>query len=125
MPQIKPLAVSNGTSTVTYTPGGSSATSTLFVNRGQTLGSISKVTSDHPTASPGANQRQRLVLNKRKEVTVDGIVQQQEIGVYDLGIVNSPNGSTRAERVAALTEFRNLLSDADVVASIVDNEAWY
>lgn len=125
MPQIKPLAVSNGTSTVTYTPGGSSATSTLFVNRGQTLGSISKVTSDHPTASPGANQRQRLVLNKRKEVTVDGIVQQQEIGVYDLGIVNSPNGSTRDERVAALTEFRNLLSDADVVASIVDNEAWY
>lgn len=125
MPQIKPIVVNNGTSDVTYSPGGSSATSTLFVNRGSTLAGVSKITSDHPTANPGANQRQRLVLNKRKEITVDGIVQLVEIGVYDLGIVNSPTGSTRAERLAALTEFRDLLADPDVEASIVDNEAWF
>lgn len=125
MPQIKTITVNNGTSDVPYTPAGSSATSTLFVNRGTTLSGVSKISSNHPTANPGANQRQSLVLNKRKEVTVEGIVQQLEIGVYDLGIVNSPTNSTRAERLAALTEFRDLLSDPDIEASIVDNEAFY
>ena len=125
MPQIKTLVVNNGSADVTYTPAGSDANSTVFVNRGNTLRGISRITTSITPAALVANvQRSLLKLDKKKEVTVDNTVVVQDISLYSLGIVL--NGTTgRDERLAALREFISLLNDPDVQKYIVDHESFF
>lgn len=125
MPQIKTLVVNNGSADVTYTPAGSDANSTVFVNRGNTLRGISRITTSITPAALVANvQRSLLKLDKKKEVTVDNTVVVQDVSLYSLGIVL--NGTTgRDERLAALREFISLLNDPDVQKYIVDHESFF
>lgn len=125
MPQIKTLVVNNGSVDVSYTPAGSDANSTVFVNRGNTLRGISRVTTSITPATSVANvQRSMLKFDKKKEVTVDNIVVVQDVSLYSLGIVL--NGTTaRNERLAALQEFISLLNDPDVKNYIVDHESFF
>lgn len=125
MPQIKTLVVNNGSADVTYTPAGSDANSTVFVNRGNTLRGISRITTSITPAALVANvQRSLLKLDKKKEVTVDNTVVVQDVSLYSLGIVL--NGTTgRDERLAALREFISLLNDPDIQKYIVDHESFF
>ena len=125
MPQIKTLVVNNGSADVTYTPAGSDANSTVFVNRGNTLRGISRISTSITPAALVANvQRSLLKLDKKKEVTVDNTVVVQDVSLYSLGIVL--NGTTgRDERLAALREFISLLNDPDVQKYIVDHESFF
>ena len=125
MPQINTLVVNNGSADVTYTPAGSDANSTVFVNRGNTLRGISRITTSIIPAALVANvQRSLLKLDKKKEVTVDNTVVVQDVSLYSLGIVL--NGTTgRDERLAALREFISLLNDPDVQKYIVDHESFF
>lgn len=125
MPQIKTLVVNNGSVDVNYTPAGSDANSTVFVNRGSTLRGISRITTSITPAALAANvQRSMLKFDKKKEVTVDNIVVVQDVTLYSLSI--ALNGTTsRAERLAALQEFISLLNDPDVKDYIVDHESFF
>lgn len=125
MPQIKTLVVNNGSADVSYVPAGSDANSTVFVNRGNTLRGISRITTSITPAALAANaQRSMLKFDKKKEVTVDDTVTVQDVSLYSLGIVL--NGmTTRAERLAALQEFISLLNDPDVQQYIVDHESFF
>jgi len=125
MPQIKTLTVNNGTTDTTYVPVGSTANNTTFLSRGSSLKGISRITSTHNPVSPSALvQRQSLVLDRNKELTVDGRIVTQKVTLFDLGVAQSVEAS-REDRLAALNEFKSLLDDTDVVNSIVDNEAFY
>lgn len=125
MPQIKTLVVNNGSASVSYAPAGSDANSTVFVNRGNTLRGISRITTSISPAAQTANvQRSMLKFDKKREVTVDNIVSVQDVSLYSLGIVL--NGTTlRTERLAALREFISLLNDPDVQQYIVDHESFF
>lgn len=123
MPQIKTLTVNNGSVGVVYTPAGSDANATLFVNRGQSLKGVSKIS----TSVAAANQttaRSVLKLDKKVEQTVEGVVSTRDVALYDLRTAQSTL-STRDERVAALSELRALLGDPDIIDFIVDHEAFY
>lgn len=125
MPQIKTLTVNNGTTDTVFVPVGSTANNTTFLSRGSSLKGVSRVTSTHNPVSPNALvQRQSLVLDRNKELTVDGRIVTQKVTLFDLGVAQSVE-ATREDRLAALNEFKDLLNDTDVVNSIVDNEAFY
>lgn len=125
MPQIKTLALNNGSADVYYVPAGSDANSTVFVNRGSTLRGISRVTASITPAASTANvQRSMLKFDKKKEVTVDNIVNVQDVSLFSLSI--ALNGmTTQNERLTALTEFVNLLSNYDVQQYIVNHESFF
>lgn len=126
MPQIKTLVANNGSASVSYAPAGSDANSTVFVNRGNTLRGISRITTSITPAAQTANvQRSMFKFDKKKEVvTVDNIVNVQDVSLYSLSIVL--NGTTlRTERLAALKEFISLLNDPDVQQYIVDHESFF
>jgi len=125
MPQIKTLVVNNGSADVSYVPAGSDANSTVFVNRGNTLRGISRITTSITPAAQAANvQRSMLKFDKKKEVTVDNIVNVNDVSLYSLSI--ALNGATlRQERLAALQEFISLLNDPDVKNYIVDHESFF
>lgn len=126
MPQIKTLVANNGSASVSYAPAGSDANSTVFVNRGNTLRGISRITTSITPAAQTANvQRSLFKFDKKKEVvTVDNIVNVQDVSLYSLSIVL--NGTTlRTERLAALKEFISLLNDPDVQQYIVDHESFF
>lgn len=125
MPQIKTLVVNNGSANVSYVPAGSDANSTVFVNRGNTLRGISRITTSINPANLAASvQRSLLKFDKKKEVTVDNIVNVQDVSLYSLSI--ALNGTTaRSERLAALHEFISLLNDSDVQQYIVDHESFF
>lgn len=126
MPQIKTLVANNGSASVSYAPAGSDANSTVFVNRGNTLRGISRITTSITPAAQTANvQRSMFKFDKKKEVTtVDNIVSVQDVSLYSLSIVL--NGTTlRTERLAALREFISLLNDPDVQLYIVDHESFF
>lgn len=125
MPQIKTLVVDSGYGNVSYVPAGSDANSTVFVNRGNTLRGISRITASITPAASSANvQRSMFKLDKKKEVTVDNIVSVQDVSLYSLSIVL--NGmTTLTERTAALNEFINLLNDNDVRSYIINHESFF
>lgn len=125
MPILKTLTVNNGTADVAYNPAASSATTATFINRGGSLKGISRITNNHPI--PGVNasvQRHSLVLDKQKEVEVNGVLTVQRIALFDLGVAQDVN-ATRTDRESALNELTSLLADADVRKSIIDNEPWF
>lgn len=125
MPQIKTLTVNNGSANVDYVPAGSDANSTVFVNRGDTLQGVSRVTaSSNPVPNGAAVQRSMLKLDKKKEVTVDNKVTVQDVALFSLSTALASQ-TTRAERVAALNELSSLLADPDVQKHIVDHEAFF
>lgn len=125
MPQIKTLTVNNGSANVEYVPAGSDANSTVFVNRGDTLQGVSRVTaSSNPVPNGAAVQRSMLKLDKKKEVTVDNKVTVQDVALFSLSTALASQ-TTRAERVAALNELSSLLADPDVQKHIVDHEAFF
>lgn len=125
MPQIKTITVNNGTADVLYVPAGSDANSTVFVNRGSTLKGVSRITTSLTAAAQGASvQRSRLKFDKKKEVTVDNVVTVSDVALYELSTALNAT-TTRAERVAALTELSVLLADPDVQKFIVDHEAFF
>lgn len=125
MPQIKTLTVNNGSANVEYVPAGSDANSTVFVNRGDTLQGVSRVTaSSNPVPNGAAVQRSMLKLDKKKEVTVDNKVTVQDVALFGLSTALASQ-TTRAERVAALNELSSLLADPDVQKHIVDHEAFF
>lgn len=123
MPQIKTLTVNNGTADVNYVPAGSDSNATLFINRGTSLKGISKISASIATANQ-TTARGVLKLDKKIEQTVEGMVSTRDVALFDLRTAQSTL-STRDERVAALSEFRSLLGDADVINFIVDHEAFY
>lgn len=125
MPQIKTLTVNNGSADVTYVPAGSDANSTVFVNRGDTLQGVSRITaSSNPVPNGAAVQRSMLKLDKKKEVTVDNKVTVQDVALFSLSTALAAQ-TTRTERVAALNELSSLLADPDVQKHIVDHEAFF
>lgn len=126
MPQIKPLSISNGSATVVYSPAASNLDTTQWVNRGQSLSSVSKITNKHQPIKQGAAQWQTLSLDKKKEVQLpSGELIISNIGLYELKIANDPSTSTKDERRQALNELINLLQDPDIITSIVENESFY
>lgn len=123
MPQIKTLTVNNGSVDVAYAPAGSDANATLFINRGQSLKGVSKVSASISAANQNT-ARGVLKLDKKIEQTVEGVVSTRDVALLDLRTAQSVL-STRAERVAALSEFRALLGDPSVIDFIVDHEAFF
>lgn len=125
MPQIKTLTVNNGSADINYVPAGSDANSTVFVNRGDTLQGVSRITaSSNPVPNGAAVQRSMLKLDKKKETTVDNKVVVQDVALFGLSTALASQ-TTRTERVAALNELSSLLADPDVQAHIVDHEAFF
>jgi hypothetical protein len=125
MPQIKTLTVNNGSAAVSYSPAGSDANSTIFVNRGSTLRGVSRITaSNNPVASGALVERNTLKFDKKKEVIVDGQTTIQDVALYNLSTAQN-NGTTRTERLAALNELRNLLANPDVETFLVDHESFF
>lgn len=125
MPQIKTLTVNNGSADIVYQPAGSDANSTVFVNRGDTLRGVSRITASISTPAAGAAvQRATLKLDKKKEATADSTVTVNDVSLYTLGVALSAN-TTRAERLGALNELISLLWDPDVQTYIVDHESFY
>lgn len=123
MPQIKTLTVNNGSADVNYAPAGSDANATLFINRGESLKGVSKISMSIAPASQ-TTARSVLKLDKKVEQTVEGVVSTRDVALFDLRTAQATS-STRAERVAALNELRSLLGDPAVVDHIVDHEAFY
>lgn len=126
MPQIKTLSLNNGSSEVEYAPAAKSNTSVTFVNRSEgSLDAVSSVVSSHPAVTPGQKlQKQTLRLSKNKEVVVQDVAQKANVGLFNLDVTFPSTGTSRAERLAALNEFKAALTDPDIVDSIVDNEAF-